>query len=71
MTQHKSAAKRWKPDQIDNRRLANLCGALEANLRHMESSLDVSIRRQQGAFEVKGFSQDARSEEHTSELQSH
>ncbi|MFM1939922.1 MAG: hypothetical protein RLY32_1664 [Pseudomonadota bacterium] len=59
MTQHKSAAKRWKPDQIDNRRLANLCGALEANLRHMESSLDVSIRRQQGAFEVKGFSQDA------------
>ena len=59
MTQIKSAAKRWKPEHTDNRRLANLCGALDANLRHIESSLDVSIRRQQAVFVVKGFSQDA------------
>ena len=59
MSQLKSAAKRWKPDQTDNRRLANLCGALDANLRHIESALDVSIRRQQSVFVVKGFSNDA------------
>ena len=59
MSQVKSAARRWKPEQTDNRRLANLCGALDANLRHIESALDVSIRRQQGVFVVKGFSNDA------------
>jgi phosphate starvation-inducible protein PhoH and related proteins len=59
MTQRKSAARRWKPEPVDNRRLANLCGALDANLRHIESTLDVSIRRQQAVFLVKGFSQDA------------
>ncbi|NDG35055.1 MAG: PhoH family protein, partial [Betaproteobacteria bacterium] len=55
----KAAAKRWKPELTDNRKLANLCGALDANLRHIESALDVSIRRQQGAFVIKGFSNDA------------
>lgn len=51
----RAAARRWKPDPTDNRRLANLCGALDVNLRQIESALDVSIRRQQGLFTVKGY----------------
>jgi len=51
----RAAARRWKPDSTDNRRLANLCGALDVNLRQIESALDVSIRRQQGQFTVKGY----------------
>ena len=54
-TAGRAAARRWKPAETDNRRLANLCGALDANLRQIESALDVSIRRQQGLFTVKGY----------------
>jgi phosphate starvation-inducible PhoH-like protein len=39
---------------VDNRALANLCGALDANLRQIESALDVSIARRGAAFTVKG-----------------
>ena len=39
---------------IDNRALANLCGALDANLRQIEAALDVTIARRGAAFNVTG-----------------
>jgi phosphate starvation-inducible protein PhoH and related proteins len=39
---------------IDNRALANLCGALDANLRQIEAALDVTIARRGAAFHVTG-----------------
>jgi phosphate starvation-inducible PhoH-like protein len=46
-------------DPVDNRRLARLCGALDANLRQIESALDVSIARRGGRFTVRGQPQQA------------
>jgi phosphate starvation-inducible PhoH-like protein len=39
---------------IDNRRLANLCGALDENLKQIESGLDVNIARRGERFSVAG-----------------
>lgn len=39
---------------VDNERLANLCGALDANIKHIESALDVSIARRGETFSVNG-----------------
>jgi phosphate starvation-inducible protein PhoH and related proteins len=39
---------------LDNRALANLCGALDANLRQIESALEVSIARRGATFTVRG-----------------
>jgi phosphate starvation-inducible PhoH-like protein len=41
-------------DPLDNRRLARLCGALDANLRQIESALDVAIARRGARFSVRG-----------------
>jgi phosphate starvation-inducible PhoH-like protein len=41
-------------DPADNPRLARLCGALDVNLRQIESALDVTIARQGARFTVKG-----------------
>jgi len=41
-------------DPVDNRRLARLCGALDANLRQIESALDVEIERRGARFSVRG-----------------
>jgi phosphate starvation-inducible PhoH-like protein len=41
-------------DPVDNQRLARLCGALDANLRQIESALDVSIARRGASFTVQG-----------------
>jgi phosphate starvation-inducible PhoH-like protein len=38
----------------DNERLANLCGALDENLRQIETALDVSIARRGDSFTVRG-----------------
>jgi phosphate starvation-inducible PhoH-like protein len=46
-------------DPVDNRRLARLCGALDANLRQIESALDVSIARRGARFTVRGQPQQA------------
>jgi len=46
-------------DPVDNQRLARLCGALDANLRQIESALDVSIARRGGRFTVRGEAQQA------------
>jgi phosphate starvation-inducible PhoH-like protein len=39
---------------LDNRRLARLCGALDENLRQIESALDVEIARRGARFSVRG-----------------
>jgi phosphate starvation-inducible PhoH-like protein len=39
---------------LDNRALANLCGALDANLRQIESALEVSIARRGATFVLRG-----------------
>jgi len=43
---------RFEP--VDNLRLANLCGALDENLRQIEAALDVSISRRGERFTVRG-----------------
>ena len=54
-----SARVREKPvevklDPVDNQRLARLCGALDSNLRQIESALDVTIARRGARFTVRG-----------------
>jgi phosphate starvation-inducible PhoH-like protein len=39
---------------VDNQRLANLCGALDENLRSIESNLEVSISRRGETFRISG-----------------
>ncbi|HZM33305.1 MAG TPA: PhoH family protein [Burkholderiales bacterium] len=41
-------------EPVDNQRLARLCGALDENLRQIESALDVSIARRGARFTVRG-----------------
>src|SRR5712671_39417 len=41
-------------DPEDNQRLARLCGSLDANLRQIESALDVTIARRGAKFTVRG-----------------
>jgi len=41
-------------DPEDNPRLARLCGVLDANLRQIESALDVTIARRGSRFTVRG-----------------
>jgi phosphate starvation-inducible PhoH-like protein len=49
-----SKAVEVKIDPVDNQRLARLCGALDENLRQIESALDVTIARRGGKFTVRG-----------------
>jgi phosphate starvation-inducible PhoH-like protein len=39
---------------VDNQRLANLCGALDENLRQIETALDVTIARRGERFTLRG-----------------
>ena len=39
---------------VDNERLANLCGALDENLRQIETALDVGIARRGERFALTG-----------------
>src|SRR5262249_41750842 len=53
------AGTRLKPVEIaftpvNNQRLANLCGALDENLRQIETALDVNIARRGEKFSVSG-----------------
>jgi phosphate starvation-inducible PhoH-like protein len=45
---------RHRFDPPDNRRLARLCGPLDAHLRQIESALGVRIERREAAFAVHG-----------------
>jgi phosphate starvation-inducible PhoH-like protein len=49
-----SKAVEVKLEPVDNQRLARLCGALDGNLRQIESALDVTIARRGGKFTVRG-----------------
>jgi phosphate starvation-inducible protein PhoH and related proteins len=49
-----SKAVEVKIDPVDNQRLARLCGALDENLRQIESALDVTIARRGAKFTVRG-----------------
>ncbi|MCD6733311.1 MAG: PhoH family protein [Burkholderiaceae bacterium] len=44
----------YTPEAADNRRLANLCGALDQNLRQIEEAFDVRIARRGASFSVEG-----------------
>ncbi len=39
---------------LNNAALANLCGALDNNLRQIETALDVSIKRREASFRIEG-----------------
>jgi phosphate starvation-inducible PhoH-like protein len=54
-----SKAVQVRLEPADNRRLARLCGAMDANLRQIESALDVSIARRGERFTVHGAPQQA------------
>jgi phosphate starvation-inducible PhoH-like protein len=45
---------------VDNVRLANLCGALDENLKQIETALDVTIARRGENFRIKGDTNQAR-----------
>lgn len=51
----KSKALEVTLDPVDNKRLANLCGALDENLRQIETAYDVSIARRGERFRLTGF----------------
>ena len=44
----------YRPEPADNRRLANLCGALDTNLRQIEEAYEVRITRRADAFTIEG-----------------
>ncbi|RJX30779.1 MAG: PhoH family protein [Oxalobacter sp.] len=44
----------FSPTPLDNEKLANLCGALDENLRQISAALDVSITRRNAKFSVTG-----------------
>ena len=46
-------------DPVDNQRLARLCGAMDSNLRQIETALDVSISRRGAVFTLKGEARQA------------
>ena len=46
-------------EPVDNARLARLCGALDENLRQIESALDVAIARRGASFTVRGVPRQA------------
>ncbi len=50
----RSTTARFAPADIDNNRLANLCGAVDQNLRLIEANLDVRISRRGETFTIEG-----------------
>ncbi len=51
-----SASLHFEP--LDNKRLANLCGPLDGNLRQIESALDIAITRRGARLSLKGQRED-------------
>ena len=54
MGTRRSAAEEVVFKPVDNARLAALCGPLDANLRQIETALDVTIRRRGERFAIEG-----------------
>ena len=50
----RSTTAHFAPTDLDNNRLANLCGAVDQNLRLIESNLDVRISRRGQNFTIEG-----------------
>ncbi|MEI7446101.1 MAG: PhoH family protein [Burkholderiales bacterium] len=50
----------YQPAEADNRRLANLCGAVDDNLRQIEEAYDVRIARRADVFSIEGTSTQAK-----------
>jgi phosphate starvation-inducible PhoH-like protein len=46
--------RRHQFDDADNRRLAHLCGPLDAHLRSIEAALGVTVQRREAQFRVQG-----------------
>jgi len=53
---------------VDNNRLANLCGALDENLKQIETALDVSIARRGEHFSIGGSPEQSRRAAHALQL---
>jgi len=53
----RAAEVRFEP--LDNRRLARLCGPMDANLRQVETALDVEIARRGARFTLRGETENA------------
>ncbi|MFM1988218.1 MAG: hypothetical protein RJA99_1175 [Pseudomonadota bacterium] len=56
----KPSVLQFRPEQADNRRLANLCGAVDDNLRQIEEAYDVRIARRADTFSIEGTSTQAK-----------
>jgi phosphate starvation-inducible PhoH-like protein len=56
----KSSILQFRPDPADNRRLSNLCGAVDENLRRIEEAFEVRISRRADTFSVEGGATSAR-----------
>ena len=50
----KPVIRRHSFDNADNRRLAHLCGPLDAHLRSIEAALDVALLRRDASFRIEG-----------------
>lgn len=50
----------WQAPDDDNRRLANLCGPVDANLRQIENALNVKIARRGAMLSVQGNKENSR-----------
>lgn len=56
----KAKPNEWQAPEDDNRKLANLCGPVDANLRQIEHALEVKISRRSGMLNVQGERENAR-----------
>jgi phosphate starvation-inducible PhoH-like protein len=56
----KSHSQQFHPQELDNRRLADLCGPLDENLRHIEQAYDVRITRRADHFSITGSATETR-----------
>ena len=57
----------FRPEHSDNRRLANLCGAMDDNLRQIAQCFDVRIARRADAFAIEGAERRAQAAAHALE----
>src|SRR5690606_9831290 len=50
----KAKSLEFSPSDTDNRRLANLCGPVDQNIRQIEEAFDVRIARRGDSFSIEG-----------------
>ncbi|MEO6269645.1 MAG: PhoH family protein, partial [Lautropia sp.] len=50
----RSTTAHFAPTELDNNRLANLCGAVDQNLRLIETNFEVRISRRGESFTIEG-----------------